>query len=251
MDAPFIIAAFIAGFLMFLAPCTLPLVPAYLGFIGGISSKDFGDPTKIANARKKIFLNAVFFVCGFAVVFIVFGSLAGFVGKTLFQFRSGLTRIGGIFVILFGLFMLKAIDVPFLTVEKKLPYPRLFERGNPVSSLILGASFAFGWTPCIGPVLGSILFLAASASTALQGAFLLSVFSLGLAIPFLFIAGTIASASRYTTRFASYGNALTAVSGIFLIILGFLLFTDTMPLLTSYGFRWLRFINYERILDYL
>jgi len=184
----FIISAFVAGLLTFLAPCTLPLVPAYLGFISGVSTKDLEDPAKAKIARRKIIQNGLFFVVGFSLVFILFGTLAGLIGQGLVPYRIWLTRIGGIFVILFGLFMLGAFKIPFLQSDKRIRIPSFLKVGKPTSSLVIGSAFAFGWTPCVGPILGSILLLASTSANALDGAFLLTVFSIGLAIPFLLVA---------------------------------------------------------------
>src|SRR3989344_3063397 len=187
MEPSLIIPAFIAVILTFLAPCTLPLVPGYLGFISGVSVQDLQDTLKAKSARRKIFLNGFLFVVGFSFILILLGSLFGLGGSALVQYRIWLSRIGGIFVILFGLFMIGVLRLPFLNVEKNIGRISALKPGNPISSLIFGATFAFGWTPCVGPILGSILTLAASSATIGQGAFLLSVFSLGLAVPFLII----------------------------------------------------------------
>jgi len=251
MDFALIIPSFIAGLLTFLAPCTLPLVPGYLGFISGASLEDLKDTEKAQKARWKIFWNGVAFVLGFSGVFVILGTLAGFAGAALVPYRIWLTRIGGIFVILFGIFMLNVIKIPFLSAEKRLRVPNIFQRGNALNSVILGGAFGLGWTPCVGPILGSILLLASTSATALQGAFLLSVFSAGLAIPFLIIAAGIGSASQYINRISKYLNAVSVIGGIFLILLGILLVTDNIGLLVSYGFRFLEFINYDAILDYL
>lgn len=252
MDLSLIIPAFIAGVLTFLAPCTLPLVPGYLGFISGSSLEDLKDPEKAKKARWKIFLNGFFFMLGFSAVFIIMGTLVGFVGVTfLVPYRLWLGRIGGIFVIIFGLFMLNVLKIPFLMREKQLKAPAFFKRGKPSNSFILGSAFAFGWTPCVGPILGSILLLASTSTTALQGALMLTVFSAGLAIPFLLIALGIGSASRYIQNISKYLNVVSIIGGIFLIFLGILLVTGNIGLLISEGYRLFQFINYDRLLDYL
>lgn len=251
MDLSLVIPAFIAGILTFLAPCTLPLVPGYLGFISGASLEDLKDPEKAKKARWKIFLNGVFFVVGFSLVFIVLGTLAGFAGRALVPYRIWLTRIGGIFVIIFGLLMVNVLKLPFLQSGRQFRAPSVFKRGKPVNSLILGSAFGFGWTPCVGPILGSILLLASTSATALQGAIMLSIFSLGLAIPFLLIAIGIGSASKHIEKFSKYLSVVSVIGGIFLIILGILLLTNNIGLLISYGFRIFQFIDYERLLDYL
>lgn len=252
MDLSLIIPAFIAGILTFLAPCTLPLVPGYLGFISGASLEDLKDPEKSKKTRWKIFLNGLFFMAGFSAVFIIMGTLVGFVGaRFLVPYRVWLGRIGGVFVIIFGLFMLNVLKIPFLTREKQFKAPVLFERGKPINSFILGSAFAFGWTPCVGPILGSILLLASTSTTAFQGAVMLTVFSLGLAVPFLLIALGIGSASRYIQNISKYLNVVSIVGGIFLIFLGILLVSGNIGLLIAYGYKIFRFIEYDRLLDFL
>lgn len=251
MDFSLIISAFIAGVLMFLAPCTLPLVPAYLGFISGVSAQDLKDPQKAKSARLKIFLNGLFFVLGFSAVFIILGTAAGLFGQTFFQYRIWLSRIGGIFVILFGLFMLNVVKIPFLTRETQFKAPAVFKNARAVNSFILGATFGFGWTPCVGPILGSILALAAASATVGQGAFLLAVFSLGLAMPFLVIAIGIGSASAYIEKLGKYLGIVSTIGGLFLIFLGILIFTEKFALWISFFYRFFNFINYDRLLDYL
>ena len=252
MDLSLIIPAFIAGVLTFLAPCTLPLVPGYLGFISGASLEDLKDPEKAKHARWKIFLNGLFFMLGFSAVFIIMGTLVGFIAASfLAPYRLWLGRIGGVFVIIFGLFMLNVLKIPFLMREKQLKAPALFKQGKPLNSFILGSAFSFGWTPCVGPILGSVLLLASTSGSALQGGLLLTVFSAGLAIPFLLIAIGIGSASRYVQNISKYLNVVSVIGGIFLIGLGALLVSGKIGLLISYGYQLFQFINYDRLLDYL
>ncbi len=252
MDASFFISAFVAGVLTFLAPCTLPFVPGYLGFISGASLDDLKDPARSKRARGKIFLNGVFFIIGFSAVFIAIGTLIGFVGASVLgPYRTWLARVGGVFVILFGLFMLGIFKIPFFAREARWKAPTVFERGKPLNSFILGSAFASGWTPCVGPILGSILLLASRSTTALQGGILLAVFSMGLAVPFLGIALGIGSASRSIGRLSGFLNIISLIGGIFLIFLGVLLVTGNMGFLVSWGYQLFRFIDYEGLLNYL
>jgi cytochrome c-type biogenesis protein len=252
MDFSLVIPTFLAGILTFLAPCTLPLVPGYLGFISNVSSDDLSDPVKARKAKRKVFLNGVFFILGFSIVFILFGVLAGLFGGAVSVYRVWLTRIGGVFVILFGLFMLGLLRLPVLNAEKGgLKVPKILERGKYSSSLALGSAFGIGWTPCVGPVLGSVLILASTSTTALQGGFLLAVFSVGLAIPFLLVALGIGSATERIKKITKYLGVISKIGGVFLILLGILLVFDRMSLLLSYGFQLLEFLNYDAIVDYL
>jgi len=247
----FILASFFAGLLTFLAPCTLPLVPAYLGFISGVDQEALKNPATARAARHKIFLNGLAFIAGFSLIFIVFGVLAGFAGTALAPYRIWLARIGGVLVILFGLFMLGFFKLPFFQTDKRIPIPKWLTLGKPSSSLFIGGTFALGWTPCVGPILGSILLLAGTSGTAFTGGVMLTVFSIGLAIPFLLIALAFSKATAYIDRISKYLKAVSVVGGIFLILLGFLLATDNFGLTIQYGYELFDFINYEGLLDYL
>ena len=247
----FIISTFFAGILTFLAPCTLPLVPAYLGFISGVDQDALKNPETARTARRKIFLNGLAFIVGFSLVFIAFGVLAGIAGQALAPYRIWMARIGGILVILFGLFMLGFFKLPFFQSDKRIPIPKWLTLGRPSSSLFIGGTFALGWTPCVGPILGSVLLLAGTSATAVQGGFLLAVFSLGLAIPFLIIALLFSRATRYIDSISKYLKWVSIIGGIFLILLGLLLVTDNFGLTIQYGYELLDFINYDRLLDFL
>lgn len=246
-----IIPAFIAGLLTFLAPCTLPLLPGYLAFISGVSVDELKDKEKAKAARKKIFLNGLFFIAGFTLIFVLFGSLAGFFGYKLAIYRIWLSRFGGILIILFGLFMLGALRIPFLEKGLKIKLPSFLKIGKPTTSLAAGSAFAFGWTPCVGPILGAILTFTAASATALEGTFLLFIFSIGLAIPFLAVAIGFSRATEYITKTAKYLKVISVIGGIFLIFLGILLLTNRFGLLIQYGYQLFDFIDYDRLLDYL
>lgn len=243
------VSAFIAGLITFMAPCTLPMVPAYLGFISGVSSKDFEDPEKAKGAKKKVFLNGVFFTLGFSIVFIIFGALFGSVvqilqfigigpttleGEGLLRLRIG--QIGGVLVILFGAFMLGLFNISFLQAEKRMRMPSFLKVGKPTSSLTIGGAFAFGWTPCVGPILGSILLLASTEGSILQGALLLSIFSLGLAIPFLLIAlGFSHAAARINNFFAYLAKRRVGILAVLGFLFGFLLDLIVVALFAQFG----------------
>jgi len=247
----FIAASFFAGLLTFLAPCTLPLVPAYLGFISGVDGDALKNPLTARSARRRVFLNGLAFIVGFSLIFIIFGVLAGFAGAALAPWRIWLARAGGALVILFGLFMLGFFKLPFFQTDKRIPIPSWLTLGKPSSSLFIGGTFALGWTPCVGPILGSILLLAGTSSTAFQGGAMLAVFSLGLAIPFLLVALLFSKATTYINAIAKYLKAVSIVGGVFLIALGLLLVTDNFGLTIQYGYELFDFINYDKLLEYL
>lgn len=253
MPLTLIIPAFIAGLLTFLAPCTFPLVPGYLSFISGVKP-DAQNPSDAATLRWKVFKNGVFYVIGFSAVFILLGALFGLGGAALSKYRYPLSQIGGIFVLFFGLYLtgvFQRFGWHFLDTEKRFSMVRSIVPGKPLSSFLFGATFAFGWTPCIGPVLASVLALAAATATVSQGIFLLSVFSLGLAVPFLLIALSYGSALIFIKALKPFLHGINMVGGILLIGLGFLLLTDNLVVWTGLFYDWTKFINYDRLFDYL
>ncbi|MBN1779238.1 MAG: sulfite exporter TauE/SafE family protein [Candidatus Buchananbacteria bacterium] len=243
--------AFIAGLITFLAPCTLPLVPGYLVFISGVSLSDLKKQNLNFKNRRAIFLNGLFFVLGFTFAFVGLGLAAGAIGHGLGRYQFYLARVGGVFVIIFGLLMLDLIKIPFLNQEKKIKIPQIFQRGNGLNSLILGAAFGFGWTPCIGPILGSVLLLASTSTTIVQGGGLLLIFSLGLAIPFLLLALGISQATLLLKKITPVLKIFSLVGGVFLILLGFLMLTNQLGIWTGYFYHFLNFSNYQRIYDFL
>jgi cytochrome c-type biogenesis protein len=252
IDIAFIISAFVAGLLTFLAPCTLPLVPAYLGFVSGVDPEqlDQGDERERRHMRWIIIKNGLFFIMGFSIVFIIFGILFGFIGQLLGDVRVILTRLGGAFIIFFGLYMLNVVKMPsFLNSEKKFTLPKSLHRGTPGASLAIGAAFGFGWTPCVGPILAAILVLAGSTGTVLQGAFLLLVFSLGLGLPFFLTALAASAATKYISALSRYIKWISIIGGIFLVILGILLLLDRFTLLLEYGFQFMDWIGLDGLED--
>ncbi|MBI2989893.1 MAG: sulfite exporter TauE/SafE family protein [Candidatus Magasanikbacteria bacterium] len=250
MDFTLIFSSFLAGVLTFLAPCTLPLVPGYLGFISGVAIGDLNDPNRAKMVRRKIFFNGLLYVLGFSSVFVILGTVFGLGGAYLAEYRYWLARIGGVFVIIFGLYMMHLLKIPFFNSEKRFHVSAL-KPGRPFSSLIFGMAFAFGWTPCIGPILGTVLTLAASYTTVLQGAGLLLVFSLGLAVPFLLVAIGFSSATAYIHKISKYLKTISFIGGVFLVFLGILLLTNNLGTWMSFFYQTFNFINYDKLLNYL
>ncbi len=250
-----LIPAFIAGLLTFLAPCTLPLVPGFLGFISGSSINDLGSVEHNKHLRHRVLLNAFFYVFGFSLVFILLGSLFGLLGNVFSGYRILLEKIGGAFVIFFGLYMMKIFDFKwlwFLHKEKKINLFNKLVPGKPSSSFIFGMTFAFGWTPCVGPVLGSILLLASTTSTVWQGMLLLSVFSLGLAVPFITLALLAGQAVYFVRKLNKFLNTISFIGGLFLVFLGVLVITGNMGIFVSWFYQLFDFMNYQdKLLDYL
>ncbi len=220
-----IIAAFIAGIASFLSPCVLPLVPAFLGYLAGISLSD----TK--SARVKIFLNTVAYVLGFSIIFAALGILLNTVLQDIsYTLQQWLSRIGGIIIILFGLYVAGLIKCSFLERERTLKVKKKFSITY-VNSFILGAAFAVGWTPCVGAVLGSVYALAISNPSI--SFLLLIAYSLGLGIPFLLVGLFSTQAIALIKKSSTFLKYFNIVVGLFLIILGVLVFTQTLNLVAN------------------
>lgn len=237
MEIAFLVSAFLAGVFMFLAPCTLPLVPGFLAFVS-------------AGEKKKVVVNTLFFILGFSLVFIVFGALASFLGTKLFVARAVLSKIGGILIIIFGLYILRVFRLPFFEKTRNIFHFKHLKPGNSGSAFVLGVSFATGWTPCVGPILASILLIAGNTGTVLVGIFLLSIFSLGLALPFL-ITALLAHRTKNIFSKISENKWVYMAGGFLLIFIGILLFTDNFYLLLRWGFKFFNFLGYESLLERL
>jgi len=225
-----IIAAFTAGILSFLSPCVLPLIPGYLSFITGYSAAELSEGER---NTKAILIPSALFVLGFSIVFIAFGASASVLGGYLFDYRDILTKVAGAVVVVFGFFMLGIIKVPWLYGEARVEMTkaRRFGRG---AALVMGMAFAFGWTPCVGPILGSILALASTTGSILQGVILLTAYSLGLGVPFILTAllfGRLTTTLKWLNRNSLIINR---VAGVLLMIVGVLIFTGQMGVLASW-----------------
>lgn len=222
-------AAFIAGVLMFLAPCTLPIVPGYLAFIAG-------NPTaEQSRVRWRLLYNAVAFVIGFSLVFILFGVFAAQLGALLGSHRPLLGRAAGIVIVFFGLVMLGAVRLPGLSGEWHVRLPRFLSLGTWQSSLLIGALFSLGWSPCIGPILGSVLLIASTQDTLWQGAGLLAVFSLGMGVPFILVALFMSRVSSLIARWSKVATIISTIGAVILIVLGILMVMGSMGYLVQWG----------------
>jgi len=222
--------AFVAGLISFLSPCILPLVPAFLGYLAGTTVEDVRAGK---GGRMKIFINTVLFVLGFAVIFSVLGVLLNSVLADIsYDVRIWLGRIGGVIIIIFALYLLKLFKIPWLEREHKLK-PKKFKFSY-LTSFLFGAAFAVGWTPCVGAVLGSVLTLAIIDPTA---AFpLLFAYTLGLGLPFLLVGIFTSQATGIINRMGKYLTYFNYVVGVLLLILGILVFTNKLVLISSFSF---------------
>lgn len=228
VDDVSVLAAVIAGFLLFFTPCVLPLVPAYLGYISGISIAKSASKWE----RLLVLSHAILFTLGFSAVFVVLGASIGFVGFAIRDQTELLRYVFGSLLICFGLFMTGIFKIPFLMREWRPPIS-FGEKAGFLRSFAVGAAFALAWTPCVGPVLGAILTFAYSSATAAKGAFLLSVFSLGLAIPFVLSAVFLNAVLGFFKKLQKYTRVVEVLSGAFLIFLGVLVITNYLETLNS------------------
>lgn len=228
------ILAFSAGLLSFLSPCVLPLIPAYVSYLTGSAAAEINTN----KAKLNLLYKSIGFIVGFTIIFIIMGASISSLGK-LFATNQGVFRkVGGILIIIFGLHTTGLFKIKMLYSEKRL-LPFGEDKKN-LSSVFIGMAFATGWTPCIGPILSSILIYAGSMETIGKGILLLLVYSLGLAIPFMLTALAIGNFSKYFRKFSKYLLVVSVISGILMIIMGILVFTNKLAILS----RYLNFINF-------
>jgi len=236
-----LLTAFAAGLLSVLSPCVLPLLPAYLSLVSGISVEELRSQGSDAAVRRRVMLAAASFVLGFSAVFVLLGASATLLGRVMRSFRLdvfgleiGVAQIAGVLIILMGLHLTGLIQIPLLYREKRFEGPTgptsLFGAG------LVGAAFAFGWTPCVGPILGGILTLAGARETVLEGMGLLTVYSAGLAVPFLLTAWSVERFLGALRRFRNHFRTIELVSGALLVVVGLLVLTDQLTRLNRYFF---------------
>lgn len=223
-------AAFAAGVLSFLSPCVLPLLPAYISFITGYTPAELTDSKA---STKEILFPSLLFVLGFSFVFVALGASASVLGSLLAQYRSVLIRVAGVVIFIFGFFMLGVIKVPWLYGEARFEMGRAKSFGR-AAALVMGMAFAFGWTPCVGPILGSILALAGSTGSVAHGAMLLLVYSLGLGVPFILVALLFGRARRLLSFLNRHSLTVNRVAGAILMIVGVFIFTGRFGALTGW-----------------
>ena len=234
MDSVPVLAAAAAGVVSFLSPCVLPLVPGYLSFVSGLSYADLAGEQSGTGPRsltRAVLPSAAVFVLGFTTIFVAMGASATTLGRLLLGGSPVLTRIAGAVIILFGLHIIGVIRIPLLYREKRIhtqTAPRTL-----LGSYAVGMAFAFGWTPCIGPILGGVLTMAATRETVTQGMALLTVYSLGLGVPFLVAALGVNYLLAFTARFRRHVRAVEIGGGVLLVLVGLLVFADKMTWLSQ------------------
>jgi len=237
-----IFAAFLAGLLSFLSPCVLPLVPAYISFMSGVSLEDLQRADR-REVLKKTVVTSLAFIVGFSLVFVVLGATATEIGKFLSSQFYLISKIAGIIVILLGLHFLGLFEksLRFLNYEKRFHVQKI--RVGIVGAFIVGLAFAFGWTPCIGPILGPILFLAGGQNSVGQGVLLLSAYSLGLGVPFLLTAIATHTFLNLFNKVKRHFQLLEIISGVFLILIGVLIFTGRFSFLATKLMEWFPWLS--------
>jgi cytochrome c-type biogenesis protein len=232
---PLPIAAFVAGLLSFLSPCVLPLVPGYVSLISGVGAEEL----QARNQRllRTLMVNSLMFVAGFSLVFIALGAVATSIGQLTREYYGLLTRVAGVVIILFGLHLTGLFRINALYADKRMHTVK--GSSTALGAFVVGFAFAFGWTPCIGPILATILALAASQDSVAKGTGLLAVYSAGLAVPFLLTSIGIDRFLEFYGRFRRHLRAVEVASGVLLIAVGALVLTRHFTILSGY----LSFLN--------
>ena len=236
-----LLTAFIFGLISLISPCVLPIVPGYLSFISGVSFEEMQSTSNRSAIRKRIMLNALFFIFGFSVVFISLGASATAIGQFLSEQQNTISKIAGGIIVIFGIHMTGIYKIPFLNYEK-----RFHTEGKKLGLLgafLVGFAFAFGWTPCIGPILAGILVLASRQETIGQGILLLTSYSLGLGIPFFLTALSLSAFFNVFNKFKRHLHKVEIVGGILLIVIGVLIMTNYLTILSGYFAKWFPFLN--------
>lgn len=229
-NLPLPIAAFGAGLVSFLSPCVLPLVPGYVSLISGAGVEEL--QTQQGRLFRKVMLNSMAFIAGFSIVFITLGAISTEVGQLLARYKSTLAEVAGVIIILFGLHLTGIFRINALYADKRL---HSVKGGSTVAgAFVIGFAFAFGWTPCVGPILAVILGFASQEDSVAKGILLLTIYSLGLAVPFLLTSLLMERFLKFYGRFKTHMHALEVVSGALLVALGVLLVMGRFSLLSRY-----------------
>ncbi|PVB62730.1 cytochrome c biogenesis protein CcdA [Labrenzia sp. 011] len=226
-----IIGAALAGLLSFVSPCVLPLVPPYLGFLAGVSLEQLtGEDDEAGNASRKAFFSALVFVLGFSTVFVLLGATASFFGQFIRAYLDYFGYIAGAAIIVMGLHFLGVFRIGFLYREARIHVDK--KPAGPLGAYVIGLAFGFGWTPCVGPILAAILFVAGSEETVGQGALLLSAYALGLGIPFLVAALFAGPFLKFMKRFRKHMGVVEKTMGVVLVLTGIMFLTGQMAVLS-------------------
>ncbi|NOX97181.1 MAG: cytochrome c biogenesis protein CcdA [Nitrospirae bacterium] len=228
--------AFSAGLLSFISPCVLPLIPSYVSYITGLSFRELTGENDRSRIRIITIKHSLLFIAGFSTIFILLGASASFVGKVLLDYQNVIRKVGGVLIFLFGLYIMGLLRWNFLGREAKI---RLSRKPRGLwGSYLVGNTFAVGWTPCVGPILGTILFYAGTTGSISSGIRLLTAYSLGLGLPLFITSLAINSLLIYFKKVQRHMRLVQVVSGIFLLVVGVLIFTNYFSILSSYLQAW-------------
>ena len=227
-----VLVAFSAGMFSFLSPCVLPLFPSYLSFITGMSVTDLTADLGTA-ARRRILLHALAFVLGFGVVFVALGASFSMAGQLLLDYRDWIRRIGGALIVLFGLYIAGVLRIAFFGRTQQWQIRE--KPAGYLGSFLVGVTFAIGWTPCVGPILGAILSLAGTAETVGRGVGLLVAYSAGLGLPFILSAMALGSFLRFFKRYRPFIPIMERTAGVILVVVGVLVFTNHYVVLNAWA----------------
>ena len=226
-------AAFSAGLLSFISPCVLPLVPSYVSYITGLSLEQLTDVEERQHFQKAILLNSLLFILGFSTVFIAFGASASFIGQILYEYQDIIRKLGAVLIIIFGFYMLGILKIDFLMQEHRLVQFNNRPVGY-VGSFLIGTAFAAAWTPCVGPILGAVLAYASTTESMKDGIFLLASYSVGLGLPLFITAFSVDSFLNYFKKARVFMRGVSVVGGAFLIVVGVMIYGDSLARLTSF-----------------
>lgn len=231
--------AFAAGFLSLVSPCVLALVPVYLAYMTGVSLRPQEKSASVGRSTRFVVLHALFFIAGFTLVFVALGASASLIGRALITNQALLGKIAGVLVAGFGLHTMGLLHIPWLDRQKRWTYKG--ETGQPHQSFLIGMAFAAGWTPCVGPILGGILAIASVHATLWDGVKLLLVYAAGMGLPFLIMAATLGKSTALLDALKRRHRLVEVTSGLLLIAIGVMLYTDSFSLLARYVnyFNWL------------
>jgi len=229
--------AFIAGLLSFVSPCVLPLVPPYLFYLAGISLEEFHASPSKARAKRRVFFSALAFVAGFSIVFISLGASASFIGKIVQEYYYWLSKASGILIILMGLHFLGIFRIALLHRHAQIEITQ--RPAGIAGAFVMGLAFAFGWTPCVGPVLATILVGASAQDTVSEGVKLLGAYSLGIGLPFLFAAAFVGPFMKFMNRFRRHLDKVEKVIGALLVVTGVLFLTGAMNTLAYFLLKYM------------
>lgn len=224
--------AFSAGFLSFISPCVLPLIPSYISYITGLSLEELTSPEGKGRAREVAMKNSLIFILGFSTIFIFFGASATFMGQFFLSNQAIIRKIGGLLIIFFGLYIMGLIKPALLMRDARFHFQS--KPAGYIGSYLVGIAFGAGWTPCVGPILGSILLYASTTGSVLTGIELLAIYSLGLGLPLFLSSLGVQTFLVYFKKSARHLRFVSGASGVFLVLVGVLIFTNSLTRLTSF-----------------